>query len=150
MQPTTYQNGCILHMLPSNLTTNEVKNSAGTEVEFNRLSTADRSVVFAQVGEAPNAPHRLKVEHQENGVGSKRVRRSLVRVDKTVSGADGTPVVFSSYMVVVSPVGNIASLAEAKNVTAELMSFVASLGASTTILYDCTGYGADAAVNGSL
>jgi hypothetical protein len=36
------------------------------------------------------------------------------------------------------------------NVVANVMSFAASLGASTTILYDCTGNGAVTLLSGQL
>jgi hypothetical protein len=137
-------------MLPTNLTTNEVKNSAGTEVEFNRLSTLDRSVTFAQVSETPSAPHRLKVSHLETGSGSSLRRRSMVRIDKTVTGTFGVPRTISAYIVLDIPVGDVANYTETTNCVAELLSFCASLGASTTILYDGTGSGAAAMINGSL
>jgi hypothetical protein len=137
-------------MLPTNLTTNEVKNSAGTEVEFNRLSTLDRSVTFAQVSETPSAPHRLKVSHLETGSGSSLRRRSMVRIDKTVTGTSGVPRTISAYIVLDIPVGDVANYTETTNCVAELLSFCASLGASTTILYDGTGSGAAAMINGSL
>jgi len=137
-------------MLPTNLTTNEVKNSAGTEVEFNRLSTLDRSVTFAQVSETPSAPHRLKVSHLETGSGSSLRRRSMVRIDKTVTGTSGVPRTISAYVVLDIPVGDVANYTETTNCVAELLSFCASLGASTTILYDGTGSGAAAMINGSL
>lgn len=139
-------------MLSNTLNTNEIKNSAGTEVEFSRLSTSDRSTVFAQISETPSAPHRLSISHQEIGAGMKKRRRSLVRFDKTViSGVDSiTPITVSAYCVLDHPVGASTTNAEAANVLAELMSFVASLGASTTILYDGTGNGAAALLNGGL
>jgi hypothetical protein len=59
-------------------------------------------------------------------------------------------VTVSAYVVVDLPVGNLATFDEPKAVLAELMSFCASLGASTTILYDCTGNGAASLINGSL
>jgi len=137
-------------MLPTNLTTNEVKNSSGTEVEFNRISTLDRSLTFAQSGEAPNAPHRLKVSHLETGSGALLRRRSVARVDKTITGVSGTPRVVSGYFVLDAPVGDMSATTEAVNVVAEVNSFMASLGASTTILYDGTGNGAAALINGTL
>jgi len=136
--------------LPSNLLTNEVKNSAGTEVEFNRLSVLDRSVTFAQAGETPNLQHRLKVSHLEVGVGALLRRRSVVRVDKTITGSSGSPRTISAYLVLDIPVGDVANFTETTNCAAELLSFCASTGASTTILYDGTGYGAAALINGSL
>jgi hypothetical protein len=139
-------------MLSNTLNTNEIKNSAGTEVEFQRLSTADRSTVFAQITEAPSTPHRMTISHQETGAAIKRRRRSLVRFDKTVmSTVDATlPVVISAYIVLDSPVGALVANTEPTNVVAEVMSFCASLGASTTILYDGTGNGAATLLSGGL
>lgn len=139
-------------MLTNTLNTNEVKNSAGTEVEFSRLSIADRSTIFAQVSESPASPHRLTISHQETGAGLSKRRRSVVRVDKTViSSVDSsTPVVVSAYVVLDSPVGALTAQTEPTHVVAELLSFCASLGASTTILYDGTGNGATALLTGGL
>jgi len=138
-------------MLVNTLNTNEVKNSAGTEVEFARRSNPTaNSTEFVQVAETPNLPHRLAIKHQETGSGKTLRRRSLVRFDKVVAGADGNPVKVSGYTVMDIPVGNLSTTAEAKNVLAELVSFCASLGASTTILYDCTGNGAVCLINGDL
>jgi hypothetical protein len=138
--------------LPANLTTNEVKNAAGTEEEFLQLSTDGRTRIFAKSGEVYSQPHRLTVSHQESGVGTAKRRRSVARVDKTIPGqVDTTKMVrITHYQVSDIPVGNLTSTTEVKNALANLISFMASLGASTTILYDCTGYGADALVNGTL
>lgn len=139
-------------MLSITLNTNEIKNSAGTEVEFQRIDNKDRSVVYAQITEPPATPHRLTVSHQETGSGIKRRRRGLVRFDKTVmSTVDATvPVTISAYTVLDSPVGALVANTEPANVLAELMSFMASLGASTTILYDGTGNGAASLLSGGL
>jgi len=140
-------------MLSDTLVTNEIKNSAGTEVEFRRIDTGPgRKTVLAQVAEAPSAQHRLTVQHQEIGTGLKKRRRSNVRFDKTViSSVDSsTPVVITSSIVLDSPVGALTTSAEMAHVLAELVSFVASLGASTTILYDGTGNGALCLLNGDL
>jgi hypothetical protein len=137
-------------MLPTNLNTNEVKNAAGVEVELSRLATLDRSVTFAQVGETPNLPHRLKVSHLETGSGSDKRRRSVVRFDKTVVGASGLPRTISAYVVLDIPVGDLSALTEVGNVAAELNSFLSTTGAGTTVLFDGTGYGTAACINGSL
>jgi hypothetical protein len=140
--------------LSNTLVTNEIKNAAGTEVEFQRLGDGptSRSTVFAQVSEAPARPHRLNISHSESGSGLKKRRRSLVRFDKNVvSTVDAaTTVTISAYAVLDAPVGAMAASTEFSNVLAELMSFMASLGASTTILYDCTGNGAATLLNGGL
>jgi hypothetical protein len=139
-------------MLSNTLNTNEIKNSAGTEVEFSRLSTSDRRTEFAQISENPALPHRLTIAHQESGSGLNKRRRSVVRFDKTtLSSVDTvTPVTSSCYIVLDAPTGALTSMAEPANALAELVSFVASLGASTTILYDGTGNGAVALLNGGL
>jgi hypothetical protein len=139
-------------MLANTLNTNEIKNSSGTEVEFQRLSTSDRSTVFAQITETPALPHRLTVNHQETGAAIKKRRRSVVRFDKTIISTVDlvTPVTISCYAVLDAPVGALAANTEMVNVTAELMSFMASLGTSTTILYDGTGNGAATLLNGGL
>jgi hypothetical protein len=145
-----YLNGRKHVMIPANLTTNEVKNAAGTEEEFLRQYTAERKLIFAKSGELPNLPHRLTISHVESGAGVDLVRRSLIRIDKTILGVSGVPRTISTYEVTVIPVGDLAAYTEVKNAKANLMSFTASQGATTTILYDCTGYGADAATNGTL
>lgn len=137
-------------MLSNTLNTNEIKDRSGTEVEFQRIGQNGRSTEFAQITETPIAPHRLKISHLESGAGTNKRRRSVVRFDKTVTGADSLPVTVSAYAVLDIPVGDLSVYDEAKNVLAELMSFCASLGASTTILYDCTGNGAVSLVTGGL
>lgn len=137
-------------MIPANLVTNEVKNAAGTEEEFLRQYTSERKLIFAKSGEVPNRPHRLTISHQETGSGVDLRRRSLVRIDKTIAGVSGVPRTISSYWVSDVPIGDIADYTEVKNANANLMSFMASQGATTTILYDNTGYGADAVTSGTL
>jgi len=139
-----------MYMFPTNLTTNEVKNSSGTEVEFLRMSVVDRKLIFAKSGEVPDAPHRITVSHSESGVGVAARRRSLLRVDQTVSGASAAPRVISAYVVVDIPVGDITTYNDVKNVIANLISLLASTGADTTIKFDCSGYGATALSDGSL
>jgi hypothetical protein len=139
-------------MLTNTLNTNEVKNSAGTEQEFTRLSIADRQTEFALIDEPPSTPHRLKIAHQESGSGLTKRRRSVVRFDKTViSTVDSvTPVTISAYAVLDTPVGALTTTAEPANALANLLSFLASLGVNTTILYDGTGNGAQVLLTGGL
>jgi hypothetical protein len=137
-------------MLPTTLNTNEVKDSTGAEQEFVRMSTEGRKLMFSRSGETPSAPHRITISHSEVGAADSRRRRSLARVDKTVDGTSGTPRVISAYVVLDAPVGDLATTSEVKNVVANLLSFVASTGATTTILYDCSGHGADSLCQGTL
>jgi len=139
-------------MLSNTLNTNEVKNSSGTEVEFQRLSQNGRSTEFAQITEQPNLPHRLKISHQESGSGITRRRRSVVRFDKNVaSTVDDTKVVtVSAYMVLDAPLGALIAGTELVNAVAEVLSFCATTGAATTVLFDGTGNGAVALLSGGL
>lgn len=139
-------------MLNNSLNTNEIKNSAGTEVEFSRLSVSERSTLYSQISETPSLPHRMTISHLEVGSGIKKRRRSVLRFDKTViSGVDSvTPITHSAYAVIDYAIGGASTAAEMTHVLAELMSFLASLGASTTILYDGTGNGATALLAGGL
>lgn len=131
------------------LNTNEIKNSAGTEVEFTRKSAEGSTVVYAVTTEAPNREHRFKVQHQEIGAGVEEKRRSNIQFWKQITGASGTPRLVRWSLTGELPIGDIADYTEPKNVLAELMSFVASTGADSTIKFDCTGNGADALVNGN-
>jgi hypothetical protein len=139
-------------MLPTTLNTNEVKDRTGTEQEFGRIETSDRQLIFSLLTEVPSKPHRITVSHTESGVGTLRRRRSLVRVDKSISGEVDTAKIerVSAYAVLDSPVGNLNATTELANTVANLVSFLASRGASTTILFDGTGCGAEALINGSL
>lgn len=139
-------------MLSNTLNTNEVKDRTGAEVEFSRLSTNERKTVFSQINESPALPHRLSISHQEVGGGIGLRRRSVCRVDKTVlSSVDSTtPVTVSAYMVVDAPVGALTANTEIANALAELMSFSATTGSGTTVLFDCSGNGASALLNGGL
>jgi hypothetical protein len=138
-------------VLSNTLNTNEVKNAAGTEVEFSRLSISERQTEFAQIAETPSAPHRLKVAHQESGGGINKRRRSVIRVDKTViSSVDSeTPVTVSAYTVLDAPIGALTAGTEMANVLAELGSFVWT-NATNTHLYDGTGNGATVLLSGGL
>jgi hypothetical protein len=140
-------------MLPDSLNTNQIRNSAGTEVEFEILEgPIGRLRKWRQVAAAPYLNHFLTVSHQEVGSGLKLQRRSLVRFDKTViSTVDNlTPVTISAYTVMVIPVGALLTLAEPANVLAELHSLNASLASATVLTLDGTGNGSVALLNGSL
>lgn len=139
-------------MLSNTLNTNEIKNAAGTEQEFGRISSGERQTEFALLAETPYAPHRLTVKHVEVGSGITKRRRSLVRFDKTViSTVDSvTPVVISAYVVLDTPVGALVANTEPTNVLANLQSFLSTTGAATTVLFDGTGNGATALLTGGL
>lgn len=139
-------------MLSNTLNTNEIKNAAGTEQEFQRLSTQGRETTFGLITETPALPHRLNIKHIESGSGINKRRRSLVRFDKTVvSTVDNvTPVTVSAYVVLDAPVGALSANTEMANVLANLQSFVSTTGAATTVLFDGTGNGAATLLSGGL
>jgi hypothetical protein len=138
-------------MLANTLNTNEVKNSAGTEVEFEHVENLPgRGRVFRQIGESPNLKHRFSIRHQELGSGADERRRSALQFIKEFAGVSGVERKVVATLTLDIPVGDISDLTNPTTVMAELMSFVASLGATTTILYDGTGNGAAALINGSL
>lgn len=139
-------------MLSNTLVTNEIKNAAGTEVEFSRLSIGVRSTEYSAVSETPAKPNRLSIQHTESGSGLTRRRRSVVRFDKTDTGqVDATQTMrASAYVVLDVPVGQMTTTALPADTLAQLVSFCASLGASTTILYDGTGNGAQALLTGGI
>jgi aspartate aminotransferase-like enzyme len=139
-------------MLANTLNTNEIKNAAGTEVEFSRWSSGVRETEFKAILETPSSPHRLSIRHAESSTGLKLRRRSVVRFDKTViSSVDSvTPVVVSAYVVLDAPVGALTAQTEMANVLSELMSFLATTGAGTTVLFDGTGTGAVVLLDGSV
>jgi len=139
-------------MLPTTLNTNEVKDAAGAEIEFQRRFTDQSSLEFAKVGEAPYAPHRLLISHLESGVGIKLRRRSRIgfRIVHASDVDTALLVQTNGYVVLDSPIGAITTTAVPAKCLANLWSFCASLGASTTILYDGTGNGSVALLQGSL
>lgn len=140
-------------MLANDLVTNEIKNGLGNEVEFTHIDfpVSGRSRIFASKVETPTNPNRLTIKHVETGTGVNKRRRSLVRFDLTTTGqVDSTqPMTTSAYLVLDAPVGNMSAFSSANNCLAQLVSFVASTGASTTILYDCSGNGAACLINGT-
>lgn len=134
-------------MLNNILNTNEVKDAAGAEIEFSRISTVGRTSEFAKVAETPNLPFRIQIAHRETGSLTKLRRSSKLEIVETTIGADGTPAVTRTRIVQDSPVGNLSSDAVPKRGLAALGSLVFTTGAST-FLYDGTGNGAKVLLNG--
>lgn len=140
-------------MLANHLNTNEVKNAAGTEVEFLRFDAGQpRKLIFAKSGETPAFEQRLDIAHVETGAGLRRRRRSRfgVRIGHISSVDSLTPTFTLGYMVLDSPIGAITDYTYPTLACAYLGSFGWSLGATTTILYDGTGNGCASLINGTL
>lgn len=138
-------------MLNDTLVTNEVKDAAGLEVEFERISISGESTTFKPKVDDVANPIRLLVSHQRTGTGISKTRRSLLRFDKTITNTvSGDQGVCSAYLVLSVPEGILENLNGPKAVLAFLMSFLATTGAATTVLFDCTGNGAAALLNETL
>lgn len=139
-------------MLSDTLNTNEVKDAAGVECEFTRQLINTRETVFQRVAESWALPHRFSIRHLETGAGLKRRRRSAIRFDKTiVSTVDNvTPVTASGVTYLDLPVGALLANSEGANVLANLLSILATTGAGTTVLFNCTGTAAVPLLEGSL
>lgn len=138
-------------MLPE-LITNQIKDAAGVEVEFNRrrIASGSEPTEFRQVGEPPAYKNQMLLSHQESGSGIDKRRRSVIRfnlesaseIDPTITASD------SCYIVLDAAIGKHTGTTAQKKVLAQCMSFVASDGSSSTILYGGTGTGAVALLTG--
>lgn len=137
-------------MLPTSLLTNEVKDKAGAEVEFEHLSLEGRVHIYRKKADVPSNPTILKVAHQETGTGVSRVRRSQVRVDLGFTGKSGKPCVSSCYKVFVVPEGELDNYDVIKDASAMLDSFCCTTGAAAAVLFDGSGNGDSAGINGTV
>jgi len=131
-------------MFNNTLVTNEIKNAAGTEKEFQRISTGDGRATFAFIGESPAYPHRFTIAHQEVGSGINQRRKSVLRFDKTEAGAVNANFSYKNgiWIVVDRGIGQETTDVNIKDLLANMMSLLATTGAGTTVLFDCTGTGA--------
>lgn len=136
--------------LLSSLTSNEVKNASGVEVEFTGYGAVGRSKEYQSTTELPAYPHRIRLDHQTSGVGVNKIRRSRLGVYLETSGAvDITKkAIVRADCVVTFPEGNQSTTDVLKLVLANLISLLASTGADTVVKFDCTGNGADALLKG--
>jgi hypothetical protein len=140
--------------LSNTLSSNEIKNAAGTGVSFSSLGDGPtpRSVVFGKTAENYALPLRLTIQHVESGALLKKRRRSVIRFDETVISTvdSATPVTGSVYIVMDAPVGALTANTPMSNLVAYLLSFCATTGAASTVLFDGSGNGAATLLNGSL
>ena len=135
------------------LITNEIKDASGVEVEFEKIKTLIGSgTEWQKVNDSPAVPHHMTISHQETGSGTSRRRRSVIRFDKTIVGTYDTTKNFknSCYVVLDRAIGNEPNSDVAKLLLANLMSFLATTGAATTVLFDCTGTGASNLLSGGI
>lgn len=136
-------------MLPLNLTTNEIRDAAAVEIEFSRMSQNDNSVTFVNTAASPAYPHTIKVSHQSLGGEGTRRRRSLIRVDYSHAGLVSGKVYQTLAYTVLDRSLEVSNNDAAKMALANLGSLLSTLGTNLH-LYDGTGNGAAALLNGTL
>jgi len=141
-------------MISDNLNTNQVKNAAGTEIEFELKSRSENRAEWKKTSEVPGLPFRLVVQHQNIGSGVNQRRRSNLSILKLNQGGIDA---LKSVKTVCSftldiPVGNMPNqnLDDAKEVLAAAISMIASTGADTVVKFDGTGTAASALLNETL
>jgi hypothetical protein len=140
-------------MLPDTLSSNQVKDASGAEIEFTRLEQVGRTTRFSKTAALGTAfPTDLRVKHEEVGSGIKKVVRSVIRFDETsLSEVDGvSPIVDSIYVVQVTNRGHHTTTNVQKRLIAQLNSFLALDGSGTTALLDGTGTGAQVLLTGAV
>lgn len=137
-------------MLPTTLLTNEVKDRAGAEVEFEHFTLEGREHIYIRKNGNPSLPCYLKVIHQETGTGAGATRRSLCDLTMMVEGKSGKIVPIRAYKNVVVPIGELDDLDDVKDASAMLDSFCTTTGAGTTVLFDGSGNGDSALINGTV
>lgn len=61
--------------------------------------------LYRNTAAGPNLPREITIKHQRtiDKATKKASRRSMLRVDRTIIGSDGLPIVVSAYMVVIVP-----------------------------------------------
>jgi hypothetical protein len=137
-------------MLPNTLVTNEVKNASGVEQEFARQKEEGPSVQFVHKTAAPNLPHYIRFSHREVGKDAELRRQSVREVVKTVIGVSGVQRKVIDRHTTDFPIGDLADMTEPKNVMAEGGSLDYTLTGTATFLYDGTGNGSSALLEGSI
>jgi hypothetical protein len=139
--------------LPSNLNTNEVKDRAGTEVEFTFFDDSKpRSREWQRSNQAPYLIESIKVQHRDVGKpGFFLVRQSNLRIVKNVlSLVDNSTIVpiISSHSLQI-PIGALTTFDAVKDVVAYHNTLMATIN-GTTVLFDGTGTAAAAMIAGTV
>lgn len=139
--------------LPQDLNTNQIKSSAGVEVEFNFRQEIGRSREYMRSGESPALAERILVQHQtvgKEGTFTQRRRSNVSMVKHVISDVDNvTKVPIRGSFSLDIPEGALLTLNGPKEVLAWMLSGLASNGSDTTIKFDGTGTLAAALLNGT-
>jgi hypothetical protein len=137
--------------LADSLTTNELKDSTATEIEYLYFNQEARFKEWSKSGASPGLPDHLKIQHRDVGTGVDRVRQSNISLYKTEVGVYDTTKLAKSIASIslTVPEGNISVLTRAKDALACLGSLVFTNG-NTTFVYDATAPGGSALLNGTI
>jgi hypothetical protein len=84
-------------------------------------------------------PSELTIRHQDyiDSSTKKAGKRSVVRIDRTVAGTDGTPIIVSAYLVVAVPIDPIvSSSSDVLEIVAELAEMIKTDGTTHLDLAD--------------
>jgi hypothetical protein len=136
-------------MLSNTLNTNEVKDRSNAEVEFERMLTTGQTTQFKKITETVGLPYRLSIKHQTVGTGASETRQSVVIFEKTSENTAGDKVRTVAQIKLSIPVGVADDLNDAKDLLANLLSFVGTTDGAT-LLHNGTGNGAAALLNETL
>jgi len=141
-------------MLPNNLNTNEVKTSAGVEVEFLYHDKQGQVAIYAIKDENPSQPQRIMFRHEEVGkpgtLGYRRRSNMNISVTKLSEVDSVTPVTGRFNATVDLPEGHSTTRALADLLLAYAVSLLASDGSSTTISFAGNGTAAQVLADGTL
>jgi len=138
-------------MLPDTLNTNQVRTSAGVEVELQLTLNEGRLKQWEKFPAVPSKPIKLVVQHQVISKDFKERRRSKIGVAiRHASEVDPTILVDSqAYIVIDTPQGAMNTTTVLADSIAMLLSFVGTTD-GTTLLLNGNGNGAQALLNGAM
>jgi hypothetical protein len=139
-------------MLNNTLTTNEIKNATGSGLAFERVATGPgKQTEFKLSAETLGNPYRMTISHSRVGSGQSERRRSVVKFTAREEDAnDGQKFETSAYIVVDEPTGRADNQTTLAGLIANILSFCATTGAASTVLFDGSGNGAKVLLNETL
>lgn len=139
-------------MLNNTLNTNEIKNTAGTAQIFERVRLGPGNTTqFKLSAETLGNPYRLDVKHERVGKGQDERRRSAIIFSATDEDvADGTKYQTRCTLTIDQPTGRADDNTTLAILIANMLSFCATTGAGTTVLFDGSGNGAKVLLNETL
>lgn len=136
-------------MLSNTLNTNEIQDRNNAEIEFERMLSTGQTTQFKKITETVGLPYRFSVKHQTIGSGTAAVRNSVVIFEKTSENTAGDKVHTVAQIKLSIPTGVADDLNDAKDLLANLLSFVGTTDGET-LIHAGTGNGSLALLNETL